>query len=601
MRRLPAYFLLALTLGCGGGGGGTNTTGSTGGSNTSRPTLSNGGGSAPPLVPRILQWVNQGSVVTPRVDLGIQARSVAHGYIPQISVDGRYVTFASPDQDLVAGDRYGTSDVFLWDRETRQLQRIDALDNDPRFPEGVNFYALSDDRRWVAVNSQGFEVPPRLFLLDTSTRQVIDPGINGFGEDISPDGRYTAYWTTPTPTRIYLYDRLTQQSIAITPQGDGNTIGGRFSPDGSLYYFGSEATNLVPGDLNGVRDIFSYRLSDGQISLVSVHPDGTQFNGHSYGARSSNDGRYLVFTSEANNVVPGDSNGVADVFLKDTVTGTFQLVSRGLQGPANGDSGFCSISGDGRTVAFNSKASNLVEHDTNRFSDAFLFDRVQNRVLGRISLTDERLEATGDDDNFRTTEISRDGNWVAFHTQARNMVAGIVGGSANIFLTNSQIPELYQPPGPHPNPYQYVFSGTASVDPTPFDVSGTYSAAGSIQPPAVQPTVIQVVVALQSGTLYRELQFFIHWPRGLEVGSTLTLPDPNGNSVIYQEVDQVSHVPVNFRSGSQGRLTITSLTRSGTGGTVGIRLDDWEMVPNPGFPASTGSFRINGTLTFNIP
>jgi LPXTG-site transpeptidase (sortase) family protein len=139
--------------------------------------------------------------------------------------------------------------------------------------------------------------------------------------------------------------------------------------------FESPASNLVSGDTNGDHDIFVHDRQTGMTTRVSVASDGTQANSYSYASSLSADGRYVAFSSDASNLVSGDTNGEFDIFVHDRRTGgtaRVSLASDGSQG--NGLSYAPSISADGRFVVFGSSASNLVSGDTNGVMDVFLHE-----------------------------------------------------------------------------------------------------------------------------------------------------------------------------------------------------------------------------------
>ena len=145
------------------------------------------------------------------------------------------------------------------------------------------------------------------------------------------------------------------------------------SAEGRLVAFESYASNLVPGDTNGRLDVFVHDRQTRLTERVSVDSAGIQGNGSSRQPSISADGRFMAFTSDATNLVPGDTNGRTDVFVHDRQTGTTERVSvdsAGNQGNA-GSSGV-GISGDGRFVAFTSSATNLVPGDTNSVADVFV-------------------------------------------------------------------------------------------------------------------------------------------------------------------------------------------------------------------------------------
>ena len=347
------------------------------------------------------------------------------------------------------------------------------------------------------------------------------------------------------------------------------------------------------------------------MQLVSALPDGTQFNALTLPGHFSADGRYYVFSSYASNIVAGDTNGLADVFVQDRQSGQIRLVSRALSGSANGESIFCSISADGSKIAFNSLASNLVQGDTNNIRDVFLYDRVLNRVLGRVSLTDRLAEAQGGDDRFPSAVISGDGNWITFTTEASNMLHGVrLGGYSNVFITNSEVPIPFTPVGPNANPYQLLMSGNANTPLLPFDVSASTPVTGELAPSPQDPTNLTASVTIPDGPLFRNLQIHVQHESSSErlaVGTTIYASEADGTSITYSEAGATfpNTTRYNYKSGTTGTLTIVSLTPGpGNGATVGIRLDGWEMVPdpstNPGNSA-TGSFVFNGTLTLTIP
>jgi len=156
-------------------------------------------------------------------------------------------------------------------------------------------------------------------------------------------------------------------------QGNAASSGDGISGDGRFVVFTSSATNLVPGDTNSVADVFVRDRQTGTTERVSVDSAGNQGNAGSSGVGISGDGRFVVFTSSATNLVPGDTNSVADVFVRDRQTGTTEresVDSAGNQGNAasSGDG----ISADGSFVVFTSSATNLVPGDTNSVADVFV-------------------------------------------------------------------------------------------------------------------------------------------------------------------------------------------------------------------------------------
>ncbi|MGH3115296.1 MAG: TolB family protein, partial [Gaiellaceae bacterium] len=203
----------------------------------------------------------------------------------------------------------------------------------------------------------------------------------------------------------------------------------RVSADGRYVAFESVATNLVPGDTNGARDVFVRDRTAGTTVRVSVDGGGAQANSSSRTPAISADGRYVAFASAANNLVAGDTNGQEDVFVRDLIGGTTVRASvdtAGLQG--NSSSNSPAISADGRHVAFGSSATNLVTGDTNAEQDVFVRD-LDTSVTERVSIS-----TAGDqgDDLSNFPAISGDGRIVAFQTRAQTLAPGDMNLSYDI-------------------------------------------------------------------------------------------------------------------------------------------------------------------------
>ena len=217
-------------------------------------------------------------------------------------------------------------------------------------------------------------------------------------------------------------------------EGDGYSYGRvACSADGRYVAFCSFASNLVSGDTNSYSDIFVRDLTLGITTRVSVASDGTQGNSYSWTPSISADGRYVAFESLASNLVPGDTNEQEDVFIHDVATGTTQRVSVAGDGtPANNSSDSPVISADGRYVAFASHASNLVSGDDSFKKDIFVRDRVAGSVE-RISVNSAGVAGDGDS---AYPSISADGRFVAFQSYSGNLASSDVNltGSEDIFV-----------------------------------------------------------------------------------------------------------------------------------------------------------------------
>jgi Tol biopolymer transport system component len=219
-------------------------------------------------------------------------------------------------------------------------------------------------------------------------------------------------------------ERVAQDSISL-------------SADGRLVAFVSSSSSLVPGDVNGARDVFVRDTSTGQTTLVSVG-DGGQANGDSSNARISADGGFVVFTSLATNLVAADTNGAADVFVRDLEAGqTVRVSVSGSGEQGNGPSGEApsDISADGGVVSFSSAASNLVAGDTNRIRDVFVAVRATGAVE-RVSVAGDGSEAAAGASD--ASAISADGRFVAFASTAPNLVTDDTNLAADVFVHDRQ-------------------------------------------------------------------------------------------------------------------------------------------------------------------
>ncbi len=214
-------------------------------------------------------------------------------------------------------------------------------------------------------------------------------------------------------------------------QANGDSADPSISADGHLVAFSSDASNLVAGDTNNQEDIFVHDRATGKTEQVSVASDGTPGNGASSTPALSADGRYVAFVSLASNLVAGETNGESDIFVHDRVTGKTEQVSVASDGaPGNGRSLYPRISADGRYVVFASLSTNLVVGDSNGVADIFVHDR-QTRKTERVSVSSDRRQA---DSWAYATDISADGSYVAFSSDARNLAAVDLKGLCNVFV-----------------------------------------------------------------------------------------------------------------------------------------------------------------------
>jgi Tol biopolymer transport system component len=265
---------------------------------------------------------------------------------------------------------------------------------------------------------------------------------------ISADGRLVAF-DAPEPfvpgrasRQVYVFDRTnaTTQLVSVVAGGtaDGDSLHPSISADGRYVAFVSRATNLVAADTNGLADVFVRDRTSGITIRDSVSSTGAQSSGSSWldSDRSlSADGRYLVFRSGSSNLVLGDTNARDDVFLRDRVSGTTTRVSvdSGAMQATGGDSGWPAISNDGAWIVFESTAGDLVTLDTNAQRDVFLHHRPTGATT-RVSVATGGGEGSGGRFGAGSPSVNADGSAVVFHADFTNLVAGDTNDAADVFL-----------------------------------------------------------------------------------------------------------------------------------------------------------------------
>lgn len=387
---------------------------------------------------------------------------------PFISVDGRYVVFDSAASNLVTGDTNDANDVFLHDRQTRSTIRVSLNSGNEQVNGHSTNPVIDADARRVAFVSAAstlavddtngtFDVFVRDLVADTTAR--ISIASNGaeadgtsHGPSISAGGSHVAFFSyadnlVPGDSNgvqdvfVHTIDRRVTgivsapTNLQVSGNQGSSTSAFSTSADGRYVSFYSRADNIVPNDTNGVEDVFVRDMETGVTSRVSVDSSGVAGNGFSARPAISADGRFVAFHSQATNLVFPDTNGTWDIFLRDTLTGTTSRVSDLPDGSqSSGLSLNPSISGDGRYVAFRSDAANLVPGDGNGVSDIFVHDRQSNTTI-RVSVSTTGSE--GNAESFRPA-ISANGRFVAFYSAASNLVENDTNGVSDIFVRDIQ-------------------------------------------------------------------------------------------------------------------------------------------------------------------
>ena len=322
-----------------------------------------------------------------------------------VSVDGRYVAFNSSANNLVPGDTNGAQDIFRKDLVTQEIVRCST--------NASNGQANGENSIWPAISADG-----RYVAFQSAAIDLIGP-------------------TTAGRSHIYRKDlatgAITRCSLGLPPgtEADNDSAAVSMTPDADYVAFQSEATNLVPNDTNGVRDVFRFHLNTNTTVRCSTNGTGGQATGgDSLFASINANGGFVAFRSQSTDIMPGITPGRWHVYRKDVNTQAIVRCSDSQAGAeANNDSAKPSINGDGRFVAFESIATNLVASDTNGFQDVFRKDLLTGEVTC-CSLTSADVQSDGDSS---TPSISVEGRFVAFDSVATNLVANDTNGFGDTF------------------------------------------------------------------------------------------------------------------------------------------------------------------------
>ena len=334
-----------------------------------------------------------------------------------LTPDGRFIAFVANTN----GTSSATTCVYVWDADSgASILASGDLGNSVPTNSVSDFPCLVAGGRFVAFLSSAANLVTNplagtfhLYVRDTQedTTALVDADTNAMGAGVGPE-------TVPC-----------------------------ISADGGLVAFACPDASLVPDDRNRALDVFMFDLTAGACELISARdpslpalsPNGLSLL--SAGAVST-DGRYVAFASDADNLVPNDTNGCRDIFVRDLLLGTNILVSAGTNGAAaDGLSTEPVISGDGRYVAFTSFADNLVPGDTNKVSDVF----VRDLQAGTTVLVSASMGGSGPGNKASySPSISADGRFVLYHSQAQNLGPGSFPPSAeNLFVRDLQLGTNY--------------------------------------------------------------------------------------------------------------------------------------------------------------
>lgn len=345
--------------------------------------------------------LRDGAVVRANVDSdGRQSVALAHE--PRISHDGRFVVFTSQDDALVNGDTNAADDVFVKDLHSGTLELVS------RTAQGV-VGSLESSSPSISYDGQ------RVAFLSSSSNLI--RGDNHANRDVFVKDIVTGELTRASTTT---------EGLEI----DGACFRPRISGDGAHVVFSSSAHNLVVDDFNGTEDVFIKDLASGLTRRVSVDATGAEGGGSSHDPVVSLDGRYVAFRSSSE--LDGKNSLTMEVFLKDVATGAITRLS----GAADGEGGYClypSISGDGRFVAFYSRAATGAPTNASELGGVHIVD-TREKLTRRLSVNAGGELAA---DYAYCDDLSADGRFVAMSTEASNLIANDTNDASDVFVVRS--------------------------------------------------------------------------------------------------------------------------------------------------------------------
>ena len=372
-----------------------------------------------------------------------------------VSDNGGIVIYQSDASNIVDGDTNNATDVFIFNSETNQTRRVEL----PGIAGGIGSYALSGNGRTFAFCSSADNLTANdtnnsrdVFLYELETEQlerITLNGMEGNGDTCTPsvstDGRFISFLSSATNfvandtnerTDTFVYDRVlgSIERVSLSNAGLEANSSSRtqaISGDGRYVAFSSFATNLIDGITNTEENLYLYELETNELELISVGISSAVSNGRSRQPHLSNNGRYISYVSGASNLAANDNNNLNDIFRYDRVTKTNLIVSTssfGVQGDRSSESP--SISADGRYVNFITDSGNIDELGTGGDRHLFLKDVFRGETF-RISLNSTGGRAN---DNAFDANVSGDGTVVAFHSGASDLVENDTNGVSDVFV-----------------------------------------------------------------------------------------------------------------------------------------------------------------------
>lgn len=323
------------------------------------------------------------------------------------SADGRYVAFASSAGNIIEGDTNGRYDIFFRDMESQETTLVNVTTDGGFAAQGAtNSVQITPDGRYV------------LFTSDASN--LVPGDTNGYGDVFVRD------MVSQETTRVNIAVDGTQANYY--PNGDGS-----ISDDGRYVVFGSSASSLFPGDVNGRQDCIVKDMQTGAVTNISYAHDGGLGNGHSFYPIISGDGTKVAFVSYATNMVPGDVRTEANLFIRDLGTGSIERVdatTAGGESATEVDINYCDLDYTGRRVVFGSRQTDIVDVPVGVLSQVYLRDTESDET----TVVARTVDANVSNGQCYAPTITSDGRWVSFVGAATNLVADDTNGTYDVFL-----------------------------------------------------------------------------------------------------------------------------------------------------------------------
>lgn len=394
---------------------------------------------------------------------------VGNGSHNAISENGDTIVFSSYANNLVPVDGNNTSDIFVYNKITKQIQLISNNEAGFAANGASTTPSVSADGRYIAYTTEATNLVTdsgplcfgggkctNIILHDRylHSNKHVNRNTLGLRIDASPyeapavsaDGRFVAFQSKSSISlgdENDTYDILIRDTVANVTRlvsvddtghtGDFESSEFSVNGDGRFVAFRT-ASKLLPGDADNTEDIFLRDIQMGTTSLVSVMQNGSSQPDKPAAQPSiSKDGRYVAYAGWSDNIVPGDTNRSIDIFLRDVQAGTTKRVSVNSKGQqANFDSLHPDISSDGQYIVFSSVANNLIRFDPNQSQDVFIHyrDFGVTRLVSRVSYAG--APAMGGESH--QPAISGDGKSITFVSRATNLHPSPLQPHLNLYL-----------------------------------------------------------------------------------------------------------------------------------------------------------------------